>query len=270
MVFDAQIGPDSLDLPVDLKSTLGGLWGKSMNSTSDEIFARLAIALAHVDQREKTWLAIGDALHALETSHTKALDGRPWHDVLQSFLEERGISVTGGHLNKVRRVHKFVRINVEPSVSDSDLTAPQVQFSALEMAERLHTLDHAAGIDALKDCIDGLKFGAMRDRYESFREARPELLPPRQRAWMRKRSEQEINPATNVAHHEVAQDASSDGAAVPSDIVQRLSEDFAQALWRAAYDKGRADAIAEVTEKEAMIQTLKTRIQELEDQRLKT
>lgn len=237
-----------------------------MTFTSDEILRELAGKLSKIDQREKTWLAIGDALHALESRDAKTFDGRPWHVVLQLFLEEQGLSVTGGHLNKVRRVHRFVRNNVEQEVSDSDLTAPQVQFSALEMAERLHTLDHDAGAEALKDCLGGLKFGTMRDRYETFREEQPELLPPRQRAWMRKRSEQEAGLATNVAHDDDAASAPSSHTPAPSDIVHRLSEEFAQKLWHEAYQKGRADAVAEAAEKDATIKMLRDRIRELEAQ----
>ena len=237
-----------------------------MDYASDKTFADLAISLSHIDSREKTWLAIGDALQNLEGRSSKAVDGRPWQDVLRSFLAEQSLSVTGGHLNKVRRVHRFVRNNVEQGVSDSDLTAPQVQFSALEMAERLHTLDHAAGVDALKDCLEGLKFGAMRDRYESFREERPELLPPRQRAWMRKRSEQEPGSATNVAHDKDVAPAALSNTAVPPDVVRRLSEDFAQKLWSEAYEKGRADAVEDEADKDATIKTLRIRIRELESQ----
>lgn len=229
-----------------------------MTFTSDETLRKLAGQLSTIDQREKTWLAIGDALHDLEAHDAKTRDGRPWHVVLQLFLEEQGISVTGGHINKVRRVHKFVRNNVEQGVSDSDLTAPHVQFSALEMAERLHTLDHAAGVNALKDCLEGLKFGAMRDRYESFREARPEMLPPRQRAWLDKRMKQDAGSATNVAQR---QDAIP---AMPSNTIHRLSQGFAQELWREAYEKGRSDVLAESAEKDLLIQTLKARIKELE------
>lgn len=234
-----------------------------MNSISDEILAKLAAELSQIDQREKTWLAIGDALHALESRDAKTLEGRPLHIVLQLFLEKQGLSVTGGHLNKVRRVHRFVRNNVEQGVSDSDLTAPQVQFSALEMAERLHTLDHAAGVDALKDCLEGLKFGAMRDRYERFREERPELLPPRQRAWMRKRAE-EAGGATSVAQNDDVARSPLSHSAVPSEVVHRLSEEFAQALWQEAYQKGRADAFSDEAEKDSTIKALRSRIQELE------
>lgn len=229
-----------------------------MTFTSDEILNKLAGKLSTIDQREKTWLAIGDALHDLEAHDAKTHKGRPWHVVLQLFLEEQGLSVTGGHINKVRRVHKFVRNNVEHGVSDSDLTAPHVQFSALEMAERLHTLDHAAGVNALKDCLEGLKFGVMRDRYESFREAQPEMLPPRQRAWLDKRMKQDAGSATKVAQR---QDVIP---AMPSNTIHRLSQGFAQELWREAYEKGRSDAGAEVAEKDLLIQTLKARIEELE------
>jgi hypothetical protein len=229
-----------------------------MMFTSDEILRKLAGKLSEIDQREKTWLAIGDALHGLEARDAKTLDGRPWHVVLQLFLEEQGLSVSSGHINKVRRVHKFVRNNVEQSISDTDLTAPQVQFSALEMAERLHTLDHEAGVAALKECLKGLTFGAMRDRYESFREARPEMLPPRQRAWLDKRMKQDAESATSVAQR---QDAIP---AMPSNTIHRLSQGFAQELWREAYEKGRSDAVAEAAEKDLLIQTLRERIEELE------
>ena len=230
-----------------------------MTFTPDEILTKLAGKLSEIDQREKTWLAIGDALHDLEAREAKTRDGRPWHIILQLFLEKHALSVTGGHINKVRRVHKFVRNNVEQGISDTNLTAPQVQFSALEMAERLHTLDHDAGVGALKECLEGLTFGAMRDRYESFREARPEMLPPRQRAWMDKRMKQDKSGATSVAQHQ------DEAFPVPAEIIHRLSQGFAQDLWREAYEKGRSDANAEDAEKDLLIKSLLSRIEELEE-----
>lgn len=232
-----------------------------MNSTSDEILANLAAELSQVDQREKNWLTIGDALHALEARDAKTINGRPWHVVLQAFLEEQGLSVTTGHLNKVRRVRKFVRDNIGSEISDDKLTETKVQFSALEMAERLHTLDQKAGAEALKDCIEGLTFGEMRDRYEGFRDAHPELLPPRQLAWMRKRAIQKSDDATSVARRQEPRQPTD---FAPSNVARQLYQTFIEQIWREAYEKGWSDAVAGEAEKDLMIKALRAQITDLE------
>ena len=234
-----------------------------MDFTSDAVPQGLAASLSKIEQAEKTWLVIGDALHKLETRDSKGADGRPWHDVLREFLETQGQAVTTGHLNKVRRVTRFVRENLDHKVSDLDLTAAKVQFSALEMAERLNTLDHQAGVAALQDCIEGLSFGDMRARYEGFRESHPELLPPRQLTWMRKRSEQSTKTAPSQNKIDLPQATLESGML---ETARRLSEEFVEKVWQDGYDRGRADAKLTTAENDRIISDLKVRILELEQQ----
>ena len=148
-------------------------------------------------------------------------------------------------------------------MSDLDLTAAKVQFSALEMAERLNTLDHQAGVAALHECIAGLSFGDMRARYEGFRESHPELLPPRQLAWMRKRSEQKTKAVPSENEIDLPRAIPEPGML---ETARRLSEEFVEKVWQDGYNRGRADAKLTTSENARVISDLKERILELEQQ----
>ena len=225
---------------------------------TDPALLKLDQRLRALKQPEKSWLAIGDALRDMEARESKGTDGKPWHEVLATFLRDHGQPVTTGHINKVRRVHRFVRENIDDDVTDENLVADKVQFSALEMAERLNTLDHQAGQTALRDCLDGLTFGEMRSRYETFRDANPELLPPRQLAWLRKRSENSPTAAGQSPDEDMAA-AEVRLPAIP-EAAHRQSMEALTALWRDAYAQGRADAAEEIAEKDRIITELRKRI----------
>lgn len=226
--------------------------------TTDPALSKLELRLQSLEQPEKSWLAIGDALYEMELRESKGADGQPWHEVLTGYLRDRGQPVTTGHINKVRRVHRFVRENIDDDVTDEDLVADKVQFSALEMAERLNTLDHQAGRTALYECLNGLTFGEMRSRYETFRDAHPELLPPRQLAWLRKRSGNTDNVSAPAQHSDMP---TVDGhlPALP-EAVHRQSMEALTALWKEAYAQGRADAAQEIAEKDRVIADLRRRV----------
>lgn len=135
------------------------------------------------------WLLLGDALAALDELGAQSSDGRPWPEVLQAFHEGLGYGrLSVGHLQKIRRVRNFVRATSETGeacLTDDEIS--RAQLSALEVAERLHSLDAKRGQAALIACIGGRKFVDMQREYDEYVEQHPDRLPRRQATWLQKR-----------------------------------------------------------------------------------
>lgn len=135
---------------------------------------------------QPAWLAIGDALAELEELSVRAENGRSWQQFLLDDLEAQGHQVTAGHLHKLKRVRNFVRrYPGQRNLSDAQIY--KAQISALEIAERLHTLDADAGWKMFEECLDGLSFADAKRRYDKFQDEHQDVLPPRQAAWRKKR-----------------------------------------------------------------------------------
>ncbi|MDE3241042.1 MAG: hypothetical protein KGN33_18960 [Paracoccaceae bacterium] len=137
-----------------------------------------------------SWLTLGDVLAQLDELGTHSADGRPWTEVVREAHQQLGHgSVSLGHLQKVRRVRNFVRKVLETEgrpFSDSEIAAAQV--SALEVAERLHSLDPELGKTALLDCIRARKkFVDLQREYDDYVERHPDRLPRKQTTWLKKR-----------------------------------------------------------------------------------
>jgi len=154
-----------------------------------QILAKLREKLAKSDSTA-TWLILGDAMADLEDIAPLSQDGRAWSEVIRDFHEDIGYEgLSLGHVQKVRRVRNFVRKVLKAEkipFTDGEITAAQV--SAVEVAERLHTLDQARGQAALLACIrDRRKFVDMRREYDAYIEQRTDRLPKRQTTWLNKR-----------------------------------------------------------------------------------
>ena len=158
--------------------------------------ARVAQILAELQQKlasadvSAAWLNLGDALAELDELAPQSEDGRPWTDVVQEFHEGLGYGgLSVGHLQKVRRVRNFVRKVLEAGkvpFTDTEIVAAQV--SALEVAERLHSLDPERGRAALIACVrDRRKFVDMRREYDEYVEQHPDRLPKKRATWLKKR-----------------------------------------------------------------------------------
>jgi hypothetical protein len=81
--------------------------------------------------------------------------------------------------------------------TDSEIAAAQV--SALEVAERLHSLDPERGRAALLACIrDHRKFVEMRREYDQYLEQNPDRLPKKQATWLKKRKASSADDAALV------------------------------------------------------------------------
>ena len=165
-----------------------------------QILAGLQQKLAGADATA-AWLNLGDALAGLDELAPQSADGRPWTDVVQEFHEglgHGGLSV--GHLQKVRRVRNFVRKVLESEkvpFTDSEIAAAQV--SALEVAERLHSLDPERGRAGLLACIrDRRKFVDMRREYDEYVAQNPDRLPKKQATWLKKRKSSSEDDAALV------------------------------------------------------------------------
>lgn len=163
-----------------------------------QILARLHQKLASADNTA-AWLIIGDALAELDELAPQGADGRPWTSIVQEFHEGLGFGgLSVGHLQKVRRVRNFVRTVLEADkvpFTDSEIAAAQV--SALEVAERFHSLDPERGRAALLACIrDRRKFVDMRREYDEYVEQNPDRLPRKQATWLKKRKS---SPADDAA-----------------------------------------------------------------------
>lgn len=154
-----------------------------------QILAELQQKLASADA-SAAWLNLGDALAELDKLAPQSEDGRPWTDVVQEFHEGLGYGgLSVGHLQKVRRVRNFVRKVLEAEkVPSTDTEIVAAQVSALEVAERLHSLDPERGRAALIACIrDRRKFVDMRREYDEYVEQHPDRLPKKRATWLRKR-----------------------------------------------------------------------------------
>lgn len=154
-----------------------------------QILAELQQKLASADA-SAAWLNLGDALAELDKLAPQSEDGRPWTDVVQEFHEGLGYGgLSVGHLQKVRRVRNFVRKVLEAEkVPPTDTEIVAAQVSALEVAERLHSLDPERGRAALIACIrDRRKFVDMRREYDEYVEQHPDRLPKKRATWLRKR-----------------------------------------------------------------------------------
>lgn len=154
-----------------------------------QILTQLQQKLAGADA-SAAWLLIGDALAELSELAPQSVDGRPWTDVVREFHEGLGYGgLSVGHLQKVRRVRNFVRKVLEAEkvpFTDAEIVAAQV--SALEVAERLHSLDAERGRAALIACIrDRRKFVDMRREYDEYVEQHPDRLPKKRATWLKKR-----------------------------------------------------------------------------------
>lgn len=137
------------------------------------------------------WLHLGDAIAALEAISQKHMDGRTWLEVVNDLYGELGHEpLSLGHLQKIRRVRNFVRTALEQSslhYSDKDIET--AQMSALEIADRLYSLDQPKGREALVACIqDKRSFADMKREYQIFVEQNPLLLPKKQSTWLQKRT----------------------------------------------------------------------------------
>lgn len=141
------------------------------------------------------WLPIGDAISSLDQLDEKSDQGMPWADVLQAYLSEipGQERLSAGHLNKIKRVRQFVRTTQKLSGGHyTDQEIAQAQFSALEVADRLHTLDPEQGVNALHECtLQQKAFAKMRQEYQAYVEAHPDQLPTKRATWLRKRQESE-------------------------------------------------------------------------------
>lgn len=139
------------------------------------------------------WLLIGDAMARLDQLEETAEDGKPWTEILRDFLVTLPATdpVSAGHLNKVRRVRGFVRTTMKRDggpYTDQELSG--AQFSALEVADRLHSLDADQGTQALYDCVIHQRpFAEMRRTYEAYISAHSDKIPAKRATWLRKRQE---------------------------------------------------------------------------------
>lgn len=165
-----------------------------------QILAGLQQKLAGADATA-AWLLLGDALAELDELAPQSAAGRPWTDLVQEFHEGLGYGgLSVGHLQKVRRVRNFVRKVLEAEkvpLTDNEIAAAQV--SALEVAERLHSLDPERGRAALLACIrDRRKFVDMRREYDEYVEQNPDRLPKKQATWLKKRKSSHEDDAALV------------------------------------------------------------------------
>lgn len=162
-----------------------------MSTQSQPNAEPIVAALQHkLTDGEVSWLTLGDALAELDLLGPHCADGRPWAEFIKDVYAALGHgSVSVGHLQKVRRVRNFVRKVLETEgmpFSDSEIAAAQV--SALEVAERLHSLDPELGKTALLDCIRARKkFVDLQREYDDYVERHPERLPRKQKTWLKKR-----------------------------------------------------------------------------------
>lgn len=147
--------------------------------------------------RDDYWLPVGDALLELENLEERSDAGRPWSEVLLEVLRDLPVStVSGGHLSKIRRVTRFVRETLSPDGKHyTDEEIAKAQFSALEVAARLHSVSTEAGAQALSDCIqNGKSFADMRREYEAFLQSHPDRLTGKQATWLKKRQVKDKGP----------------------------------------------------------------------------
>lgn len=180
-----------------------------------QILAGLQQKLAGADA-SAAWLNLGDALAELDELAPQSEGGRPWTDVVKAFHEGLGYGgLSVGHLQKVRRVRNFVRKVLEAEkvpFTDTEIVAAQV--SALEVAERLHSLDPERGRAALLACIRGRrKFVDMRREYDEYVEQHPDRLPKKRATWLKKRKSSPEDDAALVEKVILAESLAILGAA---------------------------------------------------------
>lgn len=162
-----------------------------MDTTSPEanaVLARLTNELKGKTPFDPIWLAVGDALSDLERLQKTQDQGKRWVEILAAYLLDldKSYPATIGHLNKVRRVHRLIR---DAAGDVPDETIRSTQFSALELAERLHGLNAEKGLAALRDCLNGkLHFSDMRRQYDKFLQDNIDALPAKQTTWLNKQT----------------------------------------------------------------------------------
>lgn len=136
------------------------------------------------------WLPLGDAISDLEQAAPRAPDGSRWTEFICSFHESLGLGTLSiGHIQKIRRVRNFVRHYMSAgSGAATDRSICSAQFSALEVAERLHTLDPERGQVALTACVrGGQTFSDLKRQYAAYAAENPQRLPRKQATWLRNR-----------------------------------------------------------------------------------
>lgn len=207
---------------------------RSAEHTVEQTLAELEQRLSAARSSE-TWLLLGDALARLDELGPYSTDGRPWTEVVQEAYEKFGYgSVSVGHLQKVRRVRNFVRKGLKAldlPITDADVAA--TQMSALEVAERLYTLDPRRGAKALVACIRGeRKFVDMRREYDAYVEENADRLPSKRATWLKKRRSNSVSDAKIVEEIVLAELTTlfgSAGSAVFRPFEPAKSSDFLRA-----------------------------------------
>jgi hypothetical protein len=143
----------------------------------------------------KNWIVVGCLLLDLEAQSRADPAGLPWQDVVKNRLEELGVSISTGHIYKIRRAVGFL-IEHAPDASRLENTSPP-KISAIEVAERLYRLDPDAGKKALSDAVgpDPVTYVELQRRYGDALKANPEMKSPRQIAWEGRRNSEKTSIA---------------------------------------------------------------------------
>lgn len=137
------------------------------------------------------WLPMGDAIAALEAIGVQSADGRQWTEVVRDvYARAHGGDLSLGHMQKMRRVRNFVRDAAARLGIDADGRIASVPFSALEIADRMHSLDAARGDALFLACVNGRKrYVDVKRDYEDFLQTHARDLPKKRATWLKKREE---------------------------------------------------------------------------------
>ena len=140
------------------------------------------------DSTAAEWHKVAKLFAQLEAHSRVSPDGRPWIALVEERLAAVSHPKSTGHLRKLRRAYGFLQAalpELSPEGVPPDLS--QVSFTALETAERLSKLDHAAGRAALKRCLEGASPAALKDLYDQAQIDFADQMPASRLAWKKKR-----------------------------------------------------------------------------------
>lgn len=206
------------------------------------------------------WTAIGETLDALEQLSGVTADGKAWQAVVQDRLQELGQTISGGHLNKIRRAYAFLKA----SINQLNLPADRMNnapISALEVAEKLSHLDPELGLQAAADILCTEKpatYIEISARYTQYLADHPEKMTPRQAAWRTRKNS--MTAKTTRAEDLVVPHSPKQGPADlplgPSDEVSKMVSDLLNRAWQDGKTAGIQEAQQNLAERDVQISEL--------------
>jgi hypothetical protein len=213
----------------------------------------------------ESWIMIGRLLLDLEAQSRADSNGLPWQDVVRNRLDELGVSVSSGHIYKIRRAVGFL-IEHAPDAAAPENSAPP-KISAIEVAERLYRLDPAAGKKALNDVVgpDPVTYVELQRRYSDALAAHPEMKSPRQIAWEARRKADKLprvdgeEPSAILSKNETV--ASSDQhQSGPSATMRRKHEKLLLDAWAEGQNAAETEFASQIS---AMHDTIEAQAEEI-------